>query len=190
MANFTAVLDACVLYPFSLRDILMNLAETDCFRARWTSDITDEWTRHVIADNDRVTRPMLDRTIQCMTDAVPDCLITNYQFMVDSIQYTDEKDRHVLAAAIVGYADVIVTANLKDFDADAILANHDIEIQHPDTFISHIIDLNPVMACGAFRRWRKSLKNPPFSPDELLELILRQGLPVTHSKFKERIDLI
>ena len=47
-SNFTVIYDACVLYPAPLRDLLMRLALTDLYRARWTDMIHDEWTRNVL----------------------------------------------------------------------------------------------------------------------------------------------
>ena len=47
-SNFTVIYDACVLYPAPLRDLLMRLALTDLYRARWTDLIHDEWTRNVL----------------------------------------------------------------------------------------------------------------------------------------------
>jgi len=46
--RYTAVLDACVLYPAPLRDILISLGAEGVYRARWTAEIQDEWTRNLI----------------------------------------------------------------------------------------------------------------------------------------------
>ena len=61
MANFTVVYDACVLYPAPLRDLLMRLALTDLFRARWTQEIQEEWMRNVLVNRPDLTREQLDR---------------------------------------------------------------------------------------------------------------------------------
>lgn len=62
MANFTAIYDACVLYPAPLRDLLMHLALTDLFHAKWTDAIHDEWIRNVLEDRPDLTREQLERT--------------------------------------------------------------------------------------------------------------------------------
>lgn len=54
--------NACVLYPAPLRDLLMRLALTDRFRARWTEDIHEEWIRNVLVNRPDLTREQLDRT--------------------------------------------------------------------------------------------------------------------------------
>ncbi len=63
MANFTALYDACVLYPASLRDLLMHAAATDLFRARWTDTIHKEWTRNLLANRPDLTEAQIQRTV-------------------------------------------------------------------------------------------------------------------------------
>jgi len=48
-SHFTVVYDACVLYPAPLRDLLMHLALSDLYRARWSDMILVEWTRKALA---------------------------------------------------------------------------------------------------------------------------------------------
>lgn len=86
----------------------------------------------------------------------------------------DENDRHVLAAAIRGRADVIVTTNLKDFPAD-ILSRYGIEAQHPDEFILHLLDLAPGKVMQAAQDHRLSLKNPPKTEEEFLLTLEAKG---------------
>jgi hypothetical protein len=72
VASFVAVFDACVLYPAPIRDLLMRLALTELFRARWTDRIHDEWIRSVLADRPEIAPAQLDRTRALMNEAVPD----------------------------------------------------------------------------------------------------------------------
>ena len=189
MANFTAVYDACVLYPAPLRDLLMNVAVTDLFRARWTDTIHDEWTRNLLANRSDLTKLQLQRTVNLMNTAVPDCIVVNYEEMIPSLEMPDPDDRHVLAAAIRCDADVIVTLNLKDFPRE-ILEPYEIKAQHPDVFLGHLFDLNPIVFGKAVREHRKSLKNPPKTAQELLELYLSMGLAITVTKLQGMIDLL
>ena len=76
-----------------------------------------------------------------MIEAVPDCLVTGYESLIDGLELPDEGDRHVLAAAIRSQAQAIVTFNLKDFPA-SILDSHDIEALHPDDFLLGLMDLS------------------------------------------------
>ena len=76
-------------------------------------------------------------------------------------------DRNILAAAIVGRCDAIVTQNLKDFPPE-ILKPFGIETQHPDDFFRNQLSLAPGLVCSALRKVRARLKNPPKNVDEYL----------------------
>ncbi len=103
-ARYTAILDANVLYPNLLRDLLLSLAAAGLYHARWTSEINDEWTRNLIANRPDLTSkvPLL---LELVNQAVPDCLVENYASLIESLVLPDPGDRHVLAAAIAGHAD-------------------------------------------------------------------------------------
>jgi hypothetical protein len=186
---FTALYDACVLYPAPLRDLLMWLALTDLFRARWTNAIHEEWMRNVLKSRPDLTRAQLERTRDLMNANVRDCLVTGYEDLIDAVTLPDPDDRHVLAAAIRGRADVIVTFDLDDFPADAIQP-YGVDAQHPDDFVTHLLDLAPTAVYRAVKRQREALKNPPKTPEELLETLERQRLVQTVARLRTAIDLL
>lgn len=101
----------------------------------------------------------------------------------------DPDDRHVLAAAIVGRCDAIVTQNQKDFPKEA-LAPFGIETQHPDDFFRNQLSLAPGLACSALRKVRARLKNPPKSVDEYLSILTQQGLVATVADLEQFADLL
>jgi hypothetical protein len=185
---FTALLDACVLYPAPLRDLLLNLACTGLFRARWSADIQAEWETALLR-----TRPdlvgKLSHTHEQMDAAIPDAKITGHLGLIPALSLPDLGDRHVLAAAIAGRADVIVTCNLKHFP-EKELRPYRIEAQHPDVFISHVFDLSEAASIFAVRAHRASLKKPPFSVEKYLDTLARQELPETVAFLRPRSDLI
>lgn len=189
MASFTALYDACTLYPAPLRDLLMHLALTDLFRARWSDQIHDEWIGSVLEDRPDLRREQLERTRELMNAHVRDCLVTGYEDLIGGLTLPDPDDRHVLAAAIRGSASVIVTFNLDDFPSEC-LGKFGIEAQHPDEFITHLIDLAPAVVCAAAKRHRASLKNPPKTVDEYLGALAKQRLPETVSRLREYEELI
>ncbi len=189
MASFTALYDACVLYPAPLRDLLMHQAMTDLFRARWTDQIHDEWMRSVLANRPDLKRQQLERTRDLMNAHVLDCLVTGYEGFIDGLQLPDPDDRHVLAAAIRAGADVIVTFNLDDFP-DKILDPLGIEPQHPDVFVTHLLDLDAPAVCAAARRQRQSLKNPPKTVEEFLDCLTQQQLAQTTARLREFVALL
>jgi predicted nucleic acid-binding protein len=109
VAGFTVIFDACVLYPAPLRDLLTELAAAHIFQARWTEAIHDEWIRALLADRPDLSREQLLRTKELMNRAVLDCLVSGYEYLIPSITLPDPNDRHVVAAAIHGRADAVVT---------------------------------------------------------------------------------
>jgi len=115
MKDYTALLDANVLYPAPMRDLMMWLAVDDVIRARWTEDIHREWIEALLRKEPNRSRDALERTRDLMDRSTRDALITGYHGLIDGLKLPDPDDRHVLAAAIVGRCDVIVTQNLKDF---------------------------------------------------------------------------
>ena len=183
-SNLTVVYDSCVLYPAPLRDLLMQLALSDLYRARWTERIHEEWMRNVLKNRPDLSKEQLTRTKNLMDRSVRDCLIEGHEYIIPSLDLPDPDDRHVLAAAIKSQADIIVTMNLKDFP-DYILSKYEIEAKHPDIFIADLIDIYPVQVTTAGETCRKRLKNPPKSINEYLEILLKQGLPITTSLLKE-----
>jgi predicted nucleic acid-binding protein len=178
VATFAAVYDACVLFPAPLRDLLVRLARTGVFRARWTDEIHEEWIRNLLAKRSDLTAAQLDRTRSLMDAAVPDCLVRGYEPLVPGLQLPDADDRHVLAAAICSQAGAIVTYNIRDFPPEA-LAPYGIEVQHPDEFVRHLYDLAPGVVCQVVRELRADLKNPTMTAREVLDTFLRAGLATT-----------
>ncbi|SDT08563.1 PIN domain-containing protein [Pseudomonas asplenii] len=186
---FTAVYDANVLYPAPLRDLLMHLALTGIYRARWTVQIHDEWKRNLLINRPDLTQTQLDRTSMAMDRAIPDALVTGYASLYTGLTLPDPDDRHILAAAIKCSASVIVTFNLKDFPPDT-LQPFDIEAVHPDDFIADLFDLDRAAVLEAVQAQRASLKNPPYSARELLEQLLAQGLAQSVELLSEYEQLI
>lgn len=80
-SQFTAIYDACVLYPAPLRSLLMYLALTDIFRARWTNDIHEEWMRNVCKNYPDISRAQVENIRNLMNSHVRDCLVTGYEFL-------------------------------------------------------------------------------------------------------------
>ncbi len=139
---FSAIYDACVLYPFEIRDVLMVAARTRVFAVYWTDEILEECARNLVADN-RATREGLERMFKDMKALYPRATIprADYEHLIDAMT-CDEKDRHVLAAAVAKRIDVIITYNHRDFPP-ASLAPHGIETLDPDDFVRDVLDLAP-----------------------------------------------
>jgi len=189
VAQFTVFLDASVLYPAPLRDLLLELAVSDLYRAKWSNAVHDEWIGALLRTRGDLARDRLERTRDLMNAHVRDALVAGFEDLIDGLALPDPDDRHVLAAAIMGRADLIVTANLKDFPA-SILGRWQIEAQHPDEFLTHQFHLSPPDFLKAVRAVRLRLKQPPKSVAEYLDTLRAQGLLATVSEISRFDQLI
>lgn len=118
MASFAVLYDACIFYPAPLRDLMVRLAMTREFRARWTLQIQEEWIRALLRSRPDLQEKSLRQAAKNMDKAVPDCLVEGYEPWIANLELPDPDDRHVLAAAIHVGAQCIVTTNLKDFPGE------------------------------------------------------------------------
>ena len=139
MGALTALLDANVLYPAGLRDFLLRLADQYLYVPLWSADIHAEWMRSVLADRPDLAADVLERTRAVMDRHFPDAVVTGYSARTAGVDLPDAGDLHVLAAAIEGGADLIVTRNLRDFPTDS-LAPYGLTAQHPDAFIVDLLE--------------------------------------------------
>ena len=182
------VYDACVLYPAPVRDLLMEIAISGLVQAKWTERIHQEWMSSLLADRPEIKK-RIQQTRRLMDAAIPDALVTHYESLINGITLPDPGDRHVLAAAIKCGAQLIVTANLKDFPQEH-LAPYAIEAVHPDVLIEQQFGLNqaPVIACA--KRIRARLLNPEINADEYLAILFSSRLPATADLLREFKELI
>ncbi len=173
--DWAVVYDSCVLYPAPLRDLLMHLALTDLYRAKWTQRIHNEWSSALLRQRPDLSVRDVQRTRQLMDAHVRDCLVTDFEDLISGLDLPDLEDRHVLAAAIKAEAGTIVTFNLHDFP-ERCLSRHKVRAQHPDEFIYGLIEIDPMAVQGAMNRHWKSLRNPPKTKEQYRETLFRQGL--------------
>ena len=189
MSNFIVIYDACVLYPAPLRDLLMRLALTDLFHAKWTRDIHMEWIGSLLKNRPDLSMEKLEKTREKMDFHARDCLVEDYEQLIQGLQLPDSQDRHVLAAAIRGNAQTIVTYNLSDFPSQNT-SQYGIWAQHPDEFLRHLIDLAPARVIQTVQETRLSLKKPPKNSEEYLAILAQQSLSRTVSYLKDYKMLI
>ena len=189
-SSCTAFLDSNVLFSAAMRDIFMELALAKLFRARWSADVHREWIEAVIRRRPRLSRTKLERTRDLMNAAIPSASVTGYGDLIESISLPeDPHDRHVVAAAVAGECDVIVTSNLRHFPKSA-LAPFDIAAQRPDTFLADHLELNPATFCAAVRTARITKKNPPYTVEAQLSNLHRIGLRDTVTRLRQHADLL
>ena len=170
-----ALLDACVLYTATLRNLLMWTASNRLYQARWTDAIHDEWIGNLLEHQPELDPVKLQRTRRLMDAIHEECLVTGYEHRISTLTLPDSDDRHVLAAAIESRATVIVTFNLSDFPRK-ILAPMGIQALHPDKFLANLFQDNSSKFLDTARTHRTSLKKPPQSVPEYLETLKVCGL--------------
>ncbi len=188
--RFTVVLDACVLYPAPLRDLLMQLTLADLFRARWTDQIHEEWMSNLLENRPDLTRDKLEKVRDLMNAHARDSLVTGFEPLIPlMLGCPDPDDRHVIAAAYHCRADAIVTFNLKDFPA-AALAPYGLEVIHPDDFIRYQLDLDLARVLESVRTCRERLKNPAKAIHDYLDTMEAQTLPKTVAELRRYATIL
>ena len=187
--RFRVVLDACVLYPAPVRDLLLTLAGSRLYQPLWSKEIQNEWKRNLLANRPDLSKDQLNWTIGRMNDSFPGADVAGYETYISSITLPDIDDRHFVAAAIKGKADVIVTFNLKDFpvsEIDPLV----IKIVHPDNFVLNVVDLDEQTAVQGFKRMINRLKNPPLSDEDVLKALEKSGITKGAIKLKKLLARI
>ena len=176
MATFRVVLDACVLLPQTLCDVLLSLADADLFRPLWTPDLLDEVERNLCGPRFGKTPEQAAHRLAAMRAAFPlaEEETRGYTELIAAMT-NDPKDRHVLAAAVRAHAAVIVTSNLKDFPAAAV-DPFDVEVLDPDDFLCDQLDLDLDTVLDALT---VMLERNRIAPRDMVELIesLREQTP-------------
>ena len=185
MSVAVAFLDASVLYPAPLRDLLLEMAVSDLFRAKWSRAVHDEWIRALLRDRPDLTAERLERTRRLMDAHVRDAVVAGFEDLVPDIRLPDPDDRHVVAAAVRGGADIVVTANVRDFP-DAALARYGLAAEHPDIFLSTLCARTPAPFLQALERVRARLRKPPVSRPDHLAILRRIGLNATVEEMRKQ----
>jgi predicted nucleic acid-binding protein len=141
-----ALLDANVLYPTVLREILADVAAAGLYQPLWSPRILDEW-RHVAARHGPDVAAVAGAEIALLEDRFPDAAVSDQGSRTAGLDLPDPADAHVIEAALNGVADLIVTANLRDFPRPA-LAAVGLRAEHPDAFLTALWahDPDPVAA--------------------------------------------
>ena len=153
-----AVFDACILYPFHLRNIVVQAAVDRLVEARWTDEIHDEWIRSLAADAPTIPFERLQATRRLMDNALPGATVSGYEDLIAMVSLPDPDDRHVVAAAIAAGASIILTWNLRDFPATA-LKKYQLRRQTPDAFLAGLYDEAPDLTVGSLANARHNLSS-------------------------------
>jgi len=176
VARYTVALDACALVPIVLADTLLRVAERGLYRPLWSGRILAEAQGAILAIHPDIDVATVARRFTDMEMAFDDAMVTGWQDLEETISLPDPDDRHVVAVAIRGGAQAIVTSNLADFPSDT-LAALDLEAVHPDDFLLDQLDLSPVIVQDVIREQAKHSKAPPLTALDLILRLERSGAP-------------
>jgi predicted nucleic acid-binding protein len=169
------VLDACVLIPPSLRDVLLSCAHQLAFRPVWQDEILDEVLRNSI----RLLKDRSGLTADAATTASKYVLGQMTETFPDAYQSADlwvplvpgltcdNKDRHVLAVAIGAEATHLVTDNSRDFPARSIPSG--LAVVNPDKFLMELLTTVPGQVVDAVEGMSRRLQQPKKTAVELAE---------------------
>lgn len=185
---FSAVLDTCVLWPSLQRDFLLSLSVEGLYRPLWSQAVLEELQLHEA--NKLIERgaaptdanSAADWLVSQMRNAFDDAIVTGWEALDGTYDLPDPDDEHVVAAAVVGGAGVIVTENLRDFPASRVPSH--IEVQNAREFVANAVSIDPERAARALGAIASRHRNPKHSPVELLDML------VTRYRMDEVADLV
>lgn len=168
MAVFPVVLDSCVLYPMYLRDTLLCAAEAGLYRVHWSTEILDGAIRNLVA-NQQMTQQQASHLERQILLAFPDAMVVVTPRLIPCMD-NHPADRHVLAAALIAKAHVIVTDNLKHFPAIS-LEQFRVEATGADQFLTSLYDLFPESMSEVIQNQLSGMRKHPMSANDLLNLL-------------------
>jgi predicted nucleic acid-binding protein len=166
------VLDACVLYPVVVRDLLLTAAALDLFVPLWSDTIIDEMRRNILADKADVEPDAIDRMIAAMSRTFPKAGTGGHELLVETMD-NDPKDRHVAAAALHRTATAIVTYNVRDFRG-SVLAASGIEIVTPPKLLERWLNDDRVLTRRVIEAMAARKVRPTLTAQEVAGRICHQ----------------
>ena len=138
------LLDACVLFPTVMRELLIGAADQGLFEPLWSDRILEEWAR-AAARLGNGAESVARGEIAMMRAVRRSASVTVPDDLIDTLELPDVDDRHVLAAAIEGKADELLTFNLRDFPTRT-LSLHGVIRRDPDNFLLEFAQNGTAMA--------------------------------------------
>ena len=127
------LLDACVLYPTVIRNLLLNVSDELSWDINWSERILEEWRRASTKTNAEA-EVQAAAEITMLKVKYPKAIVNNFERHIPKLYLPDQNDVHVLAAAIESETNVIVTLNLRDFP-NSELVKYGIRRVHPDELL-------------------------------------------------------
>ena len=174
------------MHPSIVRGAILWFAASRLFRPLWSEAILAEWEESLRRRFPDLAADHFQRQRAYM-DSFGEALVEDYEPLMPALALPDPKDIHVLAAAIHGRADAIVTHNLKDFPVE-VAARHGIEVKHPD-FIVNVIDLDTAKGLPAIGSQRRQFRNPAVTAEDYLDRFRKSGLVQASHRLQPLVEL-
>lgn len=168
------VLDACVLFPTVMREMLLGTAELGLYVPLWSQRILEEWARATRRLGDGA-EDIARGEIALMRAQFGAAEVAEDEALAETLFLPDENDRHVLATAISGEAELLLTKNLRDFPG-RVLAGHGVLPLDPDRFLFDLHQEDADLA-GVARKVRDRAEAASGRPQPVRALLKRAGLP-------------
>jgi predicted nucleic acid-binding protein len=181
---FTAFLDANALVPVALADTVLRAAEARLFAPMWSSRVFAEAKEAIRRIRPGLAPSRIESRFRAMDLSFPDARVSCWEPLVEQIDLPDPDDRHVVAAAWLGKADAIVTANIGDFPADA-LEPCGLHAVHPDDFLLDLFDLAPNLVRGIMATQAADASQPPLDVEDVLIALGRAGAGKFVAEFRK-----
>jgi PIN domain-containing protein len=182
-----AVFDACILYPFHLRNIVVQAAVDRLVEARWTDEIHDEWIRNLVASTPAIPIQRLRITQRLMNDALPTATVSGYKDHIQAVNLPDPDDRHVVAAGIAAGASVILTWNLRHFPVKE-LKKFGLRKETPDAFLADLYDKIPDLTIGSLAHARQNLSKTRVSASHFIDILNNQKLAQLAKRVQKHLN--
>ncbi|MDQ6832446.1 MAG: PIN domain-containing protein [Chloroflexota bacterium] len=183
--TFPVVLDTCVLFPATLRDTLFLAAESGLYKAHWSDETLVELRRSLVREG-VMDEEKAENLVEIIDGFFPEAAVRHWEDLAQ-VMKNDKKDRHVLAAAVMIRAEVIVTANLKHFPKSA-LRRYRIEARSPDEFLCSLLDLYPRPMAHVITRQAGEKDRPPMTVEDVLRRLTSGGAPTFAARVAEQLQ--
>lgn len=168
---YSALLDANVLHPQILCDLLLRLAEHDVFRPLWSAEILEETVDSILRRRPDLDPRLLRKRMDAMNEAFPDACVSGFEHLIPTMPEVGD-DAHVLAAALFAEADVIVTDNIKDFPPH-VAPRFEIAVKTANEFLVGQWWLDPRLVAGVIVEQSEGTRRPHLDPTRLLQALGR-----------------
>ncbi len=169
------LIDACVLYPTVMREIVLGAAAKKLFAPLWTARVLEEWARAAVKLGP-AQEALARGEIAMLRANWPDAEVAVDPDLQAQIWLPDPDDVHVLAGAVSAGADLILTLNLRDFPT-RLLTEYGLRAQHPDAFLRDLLNQDPDAIREVAEAVRQTAEQLSGVPQPMRQLLKKARLP-------------